>query len=407
MSADEPAPSGPRGEGTPAGRDELRADVRALMEAHWDAERGYCVPNPDVYPHLWLWDSCFHAIIWSALGDDRAVLELRATLAGQLASGLVPHMRYGGQGPDTWLGPLADTSSLTQPPMFAHAARVLAAAGTEPDEELLGRARKGLDWLWDQRRTDQGLVYVVHPWEGGNDHSPRWDDWGAPGRTPADYDRAARTAWNKDRMHDVSFGPDGAARWSTAFVSCPAAFNAYVAFNTAELAALLDDAELAERAAVLAEAIDRHLWDPEEQLWADLPVVGGGPSARIPTSDAAMPALVTADAEKARAALDQLDDPDRFGAAFGPANVARRHPAYDPATYWRGPAWPPLSYLFWVAQRRWGRDAAADGLRRRTVAATVRSGFAEYWNPEDGSGLGAVPQTWAGLALAMTPDARA
>ena len=43
--------------------DELRAEVRRLLEAHWDPDRGYCVPNPTTYPHLWLRDSCFHAIV--------------------------------------------------------------------------------------------------------------------------------------------------------------------------------------------------------------------------------------------------------------------------------------------------------------------------------------------------------
>jgi hypothetical protein len=379
----------------------LRRHVAALLEAHWDEGRGYSVSNPSIYPHLWLWDSCFHAIVWAALDDPRALRELEATLEGQLGSGLVPHMRYGDAGPDTWLGPLDRTSSLTQPPMYGHAARVLADRGARPADELLARAVRGLDWLWERRRTELGLVYVVHPWEAGNDHSPRWDDWGAPGRTRADYDRGARTAWNKARMHDVTFAADGSAQWSSSFVACPAGFNAYVAFNLAELAGLLDDAVLAGRAAALAEAIDEHLWDEEEQLWADLPVVGGGPSARTPTSDGVMPALVTTDRARALAALRQLDDPDRFGAPYGPANVARTHPAYDPDMYWRGPAWPPLSYLFWVALSRLGMHDAAAELREETVRAAWRSGFAEYWNPEDGRGLGAVPQTWAGLVLAM------
>lgn len=95
--------------------------------------------------------------------------------------------------------------------MFAHAATVLRAHGVDPGAAVLASARRGLDWLWTHRRTELGLLYVVHPWEAGNDHSPRWDDWGAPGRTAGDYDRAARTAWNKNLMGDISFGEDGAA----------------------------------------------------------------------------------------------------------------------------------------------------------------------------------------------------
>ncbi len=301
------------------------------MEAHWDETRGFCVPNPSTYPHLWLWDSCFHAVVWAHLGDPRATRELAAVLAGQLTEGLVPHMRYAGSAPDTWLGPVAGTSSLSQPPMFAHAAKVLAEHGFMPGAQVLARARRGLDWIWSRRRTHHGLLYVVHPWEAGNDHSPRWDDWGAPGRTALDYDRAARTAWNKQRMGDLTFHDDGAAAWSSTFVVAPAAFNAYAAFNMAELAHLLDDPELARRAARLADAMDEHLWDEEQQLWDDLAIVGGGPSARAPISDGVMGALATADRGRAFAALDQMEDPRRFAAEFGPTNVARHHPAYDPA----------------------------------------------------------------------------
>jgi hypothetical protein len=374
------------------------------MDAHWSDDRGFCVPNPSVYPHLWLWDSCFHAIIWTSLHDERAARELDAVLAGQLPDGLVPHMRYGQQPPDTWLGPLSATSSLAQPPLFGHSIRVLVDAGVQPSPSVIDRARRGLDWLWRRRRTDQGLLYVVHPWEAGNDHSPRWDDWGAPGRSAQDYDRLARTSWNKQLMHDITFHEDGAAAWSSTLVACPTAFNAYVAFAMAELAHVLDDGDLLDRSRSIAAAIDTHLWNHEEQLWDDLAVVGGGPSVRAPISDGAMGALVTDDEARARAALRQLEEPHRFAAEFGPTNVARAHPAYDPLMYWRGPAWPQLNYLLWLAQRRWGRVEQAAELADRTIAGALASGFAEYWNPETGQGLGAIPQSWTGLVLAMTRD---
>lgn len=384
---------------------ELRAAAYRMLDGHWDGSRGYCVPHPGVYPHLWLWDSCFHAVAWAHLDDDRAERELTAVLHGQLASGMVPHMRYGPAGPDTWLGPLETVSSLTQPPMFGHAARVLAERGRAPSRALLERMRDGLNWLWEHRRTEDDLLYVVHPWEAGNDHGPRYDDWGAPGRTPYDYDRAARTAWNKQQMDSVRFGDDGAAVWSTTFVTCPAAFNAYVAFNLAELARVLPDPALGDRARRVAAAMDAHLWDPDEGLWNDRAVVGGGPSTGTPLSDGVMGALVTADRDRALAALSQLLDPDRFAAPYGPANVVRSHPAYDPATYWRGPAWPPLNYLFWLAFRRWDLHREAAALAASTQAAVRRNGWAEYWNPETGEGLGAAPQSWAALAAVMTPPA--
>jgi hypothetical protein len=384
---------------------DLSDGVRKLLEAHWDDERGFCVPNPATYPHLWLWDSCFHAVVWAHLGDLRAARELSAALAGQLPGGLVPHMRYGPAGPDTWLGPLETTSSLAQPPMFGHAVKVLLEHDIAVPPRIVARARRGLAWLWWRRRTELDLLYVVHPWEAGNDHSPRWDSWGAPGSKPEDYDRAARTAWNKARMADLRFHPDGAAAWSSTFVACPAGFNAYVAFNLAELAAALDDATLAERSRRIAAAMDEHLWDEVQELWSDLPVVGGrGARITTPISDGVMGALVTADATRAASALEQLERTDRFSAPYGPTNVARSSPAYDPRMYWRGVAWPPLNYLLWLALRRWHRFEQAAALARRSREAALRSGWAEYWDPETGDGLGARPQTWTGLVLALDPD---
>lgn len=384
----------------------LREDVRALLDNHWDADRGWCVPNPQTYPHLWLWDSCFHAIVWAHLDDPRAATELAAVVAGRTAGGMVPHMRYGGGPPDTWLGPLTGSSSITQPPLYGHAARVLAGRGIAVPTGTIEGMRQALDWLWGHRRDSNGLLYIVHPWEAGNDHSPRWDDWGAPGRTAEDYDRSARSAWNKARMLDVEFDADGAGLWSTSFVVCPASFNAYAAFSMAELAGLTGDTELLERSEALSAAMDALLWDEESGLWSDLALVGGGPSVAIPISDGVMGALVTADEAKARRALGQLEDPGRFGADYGPGNVARTHPAYDPTMYWRGPAWPPLNYLFHLALRRWGMTDEADRVAQQTLAAARQNNWAEYWNPETGEPHGAAaPQTWTALVLAMDPEA--
>lgn len=94
-----------------------------------------------------------------------------------------------------------------------------------------------------------------------------------------------------------------------------------------------------------------------------------------------MPALVTRDESKARLALTQLEDPGRFDAPYGPTNVARNHLTYDPHSYWRGPAWPPLNYLFWIALRRWNLRESAAKMRKLPIDGALQSRWAEYWNP--------------------------
>ena len=104
----------------------LRETVRSTMEAHWRPDGrggGHTVPNADVYPHQWLWDSCFHALIWAELGQaDRAIAELTAALADQADDGFVPHVRYVADpyGLAGFWG-RSGTSSITQPPQLGHA----------------------------------------------------------------------------------------------------------------------------------------------------------------------------------------------------------------------------------------------------------------------------------------------
>ena len=374
----------------------VRVGAVAVLRASWREADGFCPPNPEVYPHLWLWDSCFHAIAWSALGDGgRGVRELTSCLDGQLDSGFVPHMRY--LGPSANRGPLTDRSSFTQPPIYAHAAHVLARGGNHPGAALVGRIASGLDWLGQHRRTPEGLIYVVHPWETGTDDSPRWDDWvSLPG-----YDHAAYSAYDRELVAETYFDSTGAAVWSRACASVPASFNALCAHAALECAALTGDDLWRERGEELAGVADDLLWDEHERLWIDQPLIGGGPRCRVPTLDGTLGALVTDDAGKAERALAQLTDPDRFGAPYGPAYLPRRHSTYDPGQYWRGAAWPQLGYLSALAAERWGDDATYAGLRERSYAGALASGFAEYWNPENGEGLGAIPQGWAAVVAAL------
>ena len=145
--------------------EEAKAEASAVLEAAWDDERGYSYPNPTVYPHQWLWDSCFHSIAWAALGDQRAVKELEAVFEGQLASGFVPHMRYAE--PSQYRGPLDDRSGYTQPPVYGHALAVGVRSGLAVPDALIARVGAAYDYLWRERRTSDGLLRIVHPWEAG------------------------------------------------------------------------------------------------------------------------------------------------------------------------------------------------------------------------------------------------
>src|ERR687893_2325745 len=112
-------------------RGELEQAASRILAEAWQPDLSCCVPNPRTYPHLWLWDSCFHSMAWAALGDRRAVDELRAVFRKQFRNGFVPHMTY--RGASIRRGPRQDVSCFTQPPVYALALARLEEAGLPVD----------------------------------------------------------------------------------------------------------------------------------------------------------------------------------------------------------------------------------------------------------------------------------
>lgn len=376
-------------------------------------EPGFCVPNSSVYPHQWLWDSCFHAIVWAELDPARASRELWSCLANQAESGFVPHMTYwsdAAAGEDFW--GRSGTSSITQPPMFGHTLAVLSQRGVlSADEQvdaeaLIDRVVSGLlHLLRDRRRSPSGLVCVFHPWESGCDDSPRW-----PGANMAAgvWRSQGRAHWRQRKSEMVSqLVFDGATPiGSSGFEVGSVGFSALVAWNAAEAGRCLvgshagADTLIAEASGLAAAIAGR--WSPASSTWLDEAVVVSGvddqrvaQAASVRTSDALLALLVDPRSE----AFAQLDGTDDFGGRFGPCGVHRSEPGFDPETYWRGPAWPQMSYLLMQAAGRAGREQLADNLFQTLTEGSMISDLAEYWHPDTGRGLGAAPQSWAALGL--------
>jgi len=363
---------------------DLPTDVVGMLEQAWRAP-GYCVPNPETYPWQWCWDSCFHAIIWARVDLPRAIAELEAVFSAQCPGGFVPHMTYHGNpaaARDLWHQD--GHSSITNPPMYGHALRVVSEAGAMLPEQLVRAAAKGFRWLLEHRRRNNGLLVVCHPWESGCDDTPRWDAFTpGPFRKP-DWDRVKRTVLGPAVLHQ------GGIVSNPAFEVAAASFNALVAFNLREFAVIDPDGPWHGHAEDLERALaDR--WNGS--TWVD----GDHPAADAPTLEALLGVL----GDPRDQVWAALIDADRHAGQFGLWQVSREHPGVDPDGYWRGASWAPLEYLFWLAARRHGRPDLAARLAHGFVRGAVTSGLAEYWNPSTGAAHGAQPQSWTGLALVV------
>jgi hypothetical protein len=374
----------------------LKSAALEVLESAWTDERGYCWPNARVYPHMWLWDSCFHSIAWTSLHDERGIVELAHLLRKQFPNGFLPHMVYAGP-TDVYRGPVPGVSGFTQPPVYALAMTWARRQGLSVPGYIPGQVSLALSYFTERRLRD-GLAFVVHPWETGCDDSPRWDSWYG-GST---WDRQRWDSRDKQLVATAQFGPEGDAVWNREFVCAPSFFNAILSHAFLVAGELTGHQGQRRASYELGEAMDELLWDDSQGMYLDRPVVGGGgDSHRVPTLDGVLTALGSVRRDRALACLDQLRDPARFAAPFGLRYLPAAHPLYVPGGYWRGAAWPQLEFLAVQACGRWGLDDLAAQLSERGKQAIVRSGWAEYWNPETGHGLGARPQTWASLAAAM------
>lgn len=376
----------------------IRAGARAVLEAAWRDGPGYTVPSATVYPFQWLWDSCFHAVTWAVLGEgERARRELAHLFRTQTPLGFVPHVDYEHDPTfhaSFWGRP--GQSSITQPPMFGHAVAVLAGLGI-PVDDLVEPATKGLRFLLDHRTRIDGLVSLCHPWESGGDDSPRWDHW-----CPLGWDHERWYDVKGELVRTIEAADDGSPLQNPAFLVAGCGFNALVAFNAIELAAVTGDDDLRGQARDLVAALDDR-WDPTLRTWVD---AGDSEhsSGRIRTLDALLPILVSERSEAVDAAFRDMLDATAFGGSCGPSGVHRAESAFAPRTYWRGPAWPQLTYLAWVAAGRRSRPVERSELATMLVQGALTSSWAEYWDPDDGTGLGAAPQSWAALAAVVAVD---
>ncbi|MFC8799494.1 hypothetical protein ACFT2C_17305 [Promicromonospora sp. NPDC057138] len=410
--------------------EEDAADAAArVLDTNWTGR--YTVPATGLYPHQWSWDSAFVAIGNRHRAPGRARAELVTLLDAQWSDGRVPQIVYD-VGRDDDYAPGAEfwrsaTSGLVQPPVHAWTAWLVHCADPAGSvrEGFLARVYPLLarwhDYLHGPRAGAVGLPVTKHPWETGTDNSPLWD--AALERVPPE----ARTAIRRPDLRHAGTGERPGSRDYRRYyhlaeayrdagcaddvpigfaMVCPL-FTSVLAVSElalARMAAALSDGGGAAHEAAAARVIttiDEHLWDDELGLYVALDDTTGE-RVRSATVNGLVPLLLADGLRKGRAErlLEALTGPGFLGGGPYLPSTARDDPAFDPALYWRGPAWFNTSWLLVRAVRALGHvDVAARLLEHFDIAAPD---FPEYVDPSTGAGRGTRQFSWT---AALTLDA--
>ena len=94
------------------------------------------------------------------------------------------------------------------------------------------------------------------------------------------------------------------------------------------------------------------------------------------------------------------------GAGRVVTSVAPGDVNFDPALYWRGPAWPMLNWVVHAGLRRYGFMDQAREIRDALLELVRREGFWEHYNGTTGSGQGTEQLSWtAALVLDLLQQA--
>ncbi|NJL94026.1 MAG: hypothetical protein HC915_09990 [Anaerolineae bacterium] len=386
-----------------------------LLHGNQIRSRGfrYTRPAPMVYEYQWLWDSCFHAIVYRWFNPGMARDELLSVVEHQVTegddAGMIPHMAYwNGDGSDLW--GQRRRSIITQPPLIAVAAWLVHQR--HPDLDFLAALFPRLVQVhaWFNRRRDPDgdhLVTLIHPWESGWDAHPRWDAPMGLEHPTDEQSKAARHALVAQLRAQGCHAERLQAAGSFAVEALD--FNA---IRAADLEALADIADAlgadgalwrAEAGAV-QQAVQHKLLSTE--VGADL----SGPDETPLLGPSAAPFIALfggcARPEQAAALVAQLTAA-HFWTVYPVPTTPSDDPHFAEDRYWRGNVWPSVNWLIYRGLLRYGYAEEARHLANQTLQMVQQNGFHEYFNPLSGQGYGPAQQSWSTLALDMAESAPA
>ncbi len=428
--------------------------VDAAREVLSSNDRGeYTVPGAKLYPHQWLWDSCFTAIGMRHYDVERAKTEIYSLLRGQWSNGMLPNIIFNDSNKyradrgawRSWLNPNSPdhvaTSGITQPPMLAEA--IVRIGDKMPANERRSWYKSVWpallayhEWLYAERDPHQeGLTLQIHPWEVGMDNTPPWMAYLAEHQLPfwiraietlhltglvtmlrrdtqtipiderfdsieimALFDvqrRFRRKGYDIDKMlHHSLFAIEDLA-FNAIFIRANQHLRAIARTIRKPISPELD------QRMQKTEAVFENLWDECTKQYYSRDFITHK-LLKQPSVATLLP-LYAGCISKERAAtlVKMLENENTFGPAFPVPSVPVDSQWFKPMKYWQGPTWININWLIIDGLERYGYKDHASALRDLSLELVEKAGFAEYFDPITGEPLGADDFSWT---AALTID---
>jgi len=416
-------------------------------------QKNFTIPAEGLYPHQWLWDSCFIAIGLSHVNVPRAKREIKSLLRGQWSNGMLPNMIFDdalwlNQDRNIWRSHLSiyapdkvSTSGITQPPMLAESVVRVGRKMTKAErrtwyKSMLPALIAYHQWLYEERDPNQsGLVTLIHPYESGMDSTPPWINqlhkhhrpwWVKPYKSlkldnivnrirrdtrhlpPGQrmdtldamlYYDVIRSLRNKH--YDI-----GRIFKHTQFTIQDLGFNSiFIRANQhlldmAEYSGYELPIELTDRIEQSKHALEM-LWDNYSGQYLSKNFKTNK-LIREPTIATLLPLYAgTVTKERAQTLVNLLLDDTKFMMPHPIPSVPKDSKYFEPERYWQGPSWININWLIIDGLERYGYTDIASILKQKSLDLVSTHGCFEYFSPIDGTPAGAANFSWT---AALTID---
>jgi hypothetical protein len=422
---------------------------REVLEKNW--QNGHTIPAEGLYPHQWLWDSCFSAIGIRHFNIDSAQTELRNLLRGQWANGMLPHMIFAGNDRhsqdrkiwQSWRNPNSpddlNTSGMTQPPMLAEAVvrvgeKLKLVERRSWYQDMYPALLAHHEWIYTERDPhNEGLALLIHPWESGLDNSPPWTQQLYMHSRPWWVTFVEKTKLDKTVLlfrRDTQHVPPG-QRLNNIDALLYYSVLQRLRRKNWDIDTILNRSHFAVEDltfnSVLIRA-NRHLRDiaktighkvPEELLFSMKETEEGLEKLwdgyykqyfsrnfvthkliKEPSIAALMPLYAgSISKERAQELVDMLHDKKLFDSEYPVASVPFSSSFYKELGYWQGPTWINTNWLIVDGLNRYGFKEEAELIKKQSISLIEQHGPYEYFSAQNGNPAGAKNFSWTAALI--------